>query len=152
MEVSGDAGRIHLDVEHPLGDNPAVPRPGRAGILDSVLKIEQHPRLGSCVALVDEHCPSTQQIAMAFDDEVERRIQKRMAGANERSQHLALRRDKGLLEHDALVAREHRFADADQAVAIAHWRRNMRHLEAARLALSHRAPEALKRFQKKDSI
>ena len=62
MEVSGDAGLIHLDVEHPLGDNPAVPCSGCGGILDSVLKIEQHPRLGSCVALVDEHCPSTQQI------------------------------------------------------------------------------------------
>jgi hypothetical protein len=86
---------------------------------------------------------------VAFNDEVERRIQKRMAGANEGSQRLALCRDKGLLKHDALVAREYRFADADQAVAITHGRRDMRHLEATRLTLSHCTPEALERFQKK---
>src|ERR1700732_1140365 len=86
---------------------------------------------------------------MAFDDEVERRIQKRMAGANERGQHLALWRDKGLLKHDALVSRKYRFADADQAVAITHGRRDMRHLEAPRLPLPHRTPKALERFQEK---
>jgi hypothetical protein len=152
LEVAGSAARIHLNVEHPLGDNPSVPCPGRAGILDSVLKIEQNPRFGSCVALVDEYCPSTQKIAVAFNDEVERRIQKRMAGANEGSQHLALWCDKALLKHDTLVSREYRFADAHQAVAITHWRRDMRHLEASRLTLSHRTPRPLNASRKKDPI
>ena len=58
-----------------------------------------------------------------------------------------MRGDEGLLEDDALVARKHRFADADQPVPIAHRRRHMRHLEAARLALAHCASKALEGFE-----
>jgi len=116
-----------------------------------VFKVEQHPRLGSCVALIDKRCPSTQQIAMAFYEGVGRCIQKRTARANKRSQHLTLWRDKALLKHGALVAREHRFADAEQAVAIAHWRWNMRLLEVPRLSLPHRT-RPMNASRKKDSI
>ena len=90
LKMAGVAGRIHLDVEHSLGDDPSFPRSGYARILDRVLKVEEHPRLGPGVALVDEHRPSAQEIAVPLDNEIERRIEQRMSGANERSKRLAL--------------------------------------------------------------
>ena len=63
------------------------------------------------------------------------RVEQRMARTDEGGQRLALRRDQRLLEGDALVARQHRLADADQAVAVADRRRDVGDLVAARLAL-----------------
>src|SRR5271155_774592 len=130
MEGLAGSGPIHLDIKHALGDDTSVSRPGNARVLDRMLEIEQHPRCGPGIALIDEHRPSPQQIAMTFNDEVERRVQQWMPGANKGRRRLALRRDKRLLKHDALISRLHRFAEADQAVAVAHRRWNMRHLEA----------------------
>ena len=70
-----------------------------------------------------------------------------MPGTDERGQRLPLRRDQRLLEGDALVARQDRLADADQAVAVAHRRRDVRDLVAARLALLGRAAEPLERLE-----
>ena len=53
MEVPGDAGGVHLHVQHALGNNPAVPCPRHARILNSVLEVEQHPRLGAGIPLVE---------------------------------------------------------------------------------------------------
>jgi hypothetical protein len=75
MKVSDGSGRIHLDIEHALGDDTPVPCPRHARVLDGVLEVEQHPRLVARIALVDEHRPSPQQIAVPLNDEVERRIQ-----------------------------------------------------------------------------
>jgi hypothetical protein len=50
------------------------------------------------------------------------------------------------LEGDALVAWQHRLPEADQAVAVAHRRRHVGHLVAARFPLAHRPakpPEGL---------
>ena len=80
---------------------------------------------------------------MAFERQVERRVQQRMAGADEGRQGLALRRDEGFLEGDALVARQHRLADADEAVAVADGGWHMGDLIAARLPLADRPPELL---------
>jgi hypothetical protein len=53
-----------------------------------------------------------------------------------------LRGDQGLLEGDALVARQHRFADADQAVAVAHGGGDVGDLVTPGLALLGRAAES----------
>ena len=84
---------------------------------------------------------------MAFEREVDDRVEQRMTRADEGGQRLALRRDQRLLEGDALVARQHRLADADQAVAVAHRRRDVGDLVAARLALLGRAAQALERLE-----
>src|SRR6266542_851480 len=72
-----------------------------------------------------------------------------MTGANERRQWLALRRNESLLEDNALVAWQHRLADADQAVAMAHRRWHVGDFVAPCLALADAAAELLKSFQKK---
>ena len=56
---------------------------------------------------------------MALKRQIERGIQQRVAGADKSREGLALRRNEGFLEGNALVARQYRFADADEAVAVA---------------------------------
>ena len=73
---------------------------------------------------------------MALQGQVERGVEQRVAGADKGGERLALRRDQILLEGDALVARQHRLADADQAVAVADRRGHVGDLVAARLALA----------------
>src|SRR2546427_4541600 len=72
-----------------------------------------------------------------------------MAGADESRQGLALRCDKRFLKGDALVARQHRFANADETVAVADGRWHMGDLIAARLPLADRPTELLKGFEEK---
>ena len=84
---------------------------------------------------------------MALEGEVDDRVEQRMARADEGGQRLALRRDQRLLEGDALVAGQHRLADADQAVAVADRGRDVGDLVAARLALLGRAAEAPERLE-----
>ena len=117
-----------------------------------MLEVEQHARLSPWVALVDQHRAALEQVAMAFEREVDDRVEQRMAWADEGGQRLALRRHQVLLEGDALVARQHRLADADQAVAVAHRGRDMGDLVAARLPLLGRAAESWNASRKKDSI
>jgi hypothetical protein len=85
-----------------------------------MLDVEEYARPGAAIALVHQHRAALQEIAMALEDEIDDRVEKRMTGANEGRQRLPLRRHQRLLEGDALVARQHRLADPDQPVAIAH--------------------------------
>ena len=80
---------------------------------------------------------------MALQGQVDDGVEQRVAGADEGGQRLALGRDQRLLEGDALVARQHGLADADQAVAVADRGRDVGDLVAARLALLGGAAEAL---------
>ena len=57
-----------------------------------------------------------------------------------------MRRDQRLLEGDALVARQHRFTDADQAVPIPNRRGNVGDLVAPSLTLFRGAAQSLERF------
>src|SRR5690606_1694477 len=90
---------------------------------------------------------AAQEVAVALEGQVEHRVEERMPGADEGRERLAGRRDQRLLEGDALVAREDRLADADQAVALADGRRHVGDLVAARLALASGAAETLERLQ-----
>ena len=110
-------------------------------------KIESTRGVGAGIALVNQHRPTPQKVAVAIERQVKRGIEQRMAGADEGGERLALRCDQGLLKGDALVARQHRLAHADQTVAVAHRRRNMGDLIAARLALARRAAELLECFE-----
>jgi len=79
--------------------------------------------------------------------QVERGIQQRVARADEGHKRLALRRDERLLEGDPLIARQHRFADADEAVAVADGGWSVGHLVAARLPLAYRPAKLLEGFK-----
>jgi hypothetical protein len=83
---------------------------------------------------------------VALQSDVDDGVEQRVARADEGGRGLADGRDDRLLERDALVARHHRLADADQPIATAHRRRNMGDLVAARLALLRSAAEALERL------
>ena len=146
VNVAGRPVGVELDVEHPLGDDAALARAGEARVLDRVLDVEQHARLGPRVALVHQHRAALEQVAVAFEREVDDRVEQRMARADEGGQRLAVRRHQGLLEGDALVAGQHRLADADQAVAVAHRGRDVGDLVAARLALLGRAAQKPERL------
>ena len=153
LEVPGDAVGVHLDVEHPLGDDPALAGAGDAGVLDGVLQIEQHAGSVPASRSSTSTAPRRSRSRCRSSDEIDRRIEQRMAGTDECRQRLALWRNQRLLEGDALVSRQHRLADADQAVTIAHRRGNVRHLVAARLALLRTTPpRRLNASRKKDSM
>src|SRR5690606_31572120 len=84
----------HLDVEHPLRDDARLLRLRGAFVLDRVLEIEDEPRLFAGVALVDEDGAAPQEVAVALEGEVERRIEEGVAGADEGREGLAWRRDQ----------------------------------------------------------
>ena len=128
------------------------PLPRATGVLQGVLQVEEHAWCRARIALVHQHRATAQEVAVAFERQVERGVQQRVAGADEGRQGLALRRDEGFLEGDALVARQHRFTDADEAIAVADGRWHMGHFIAARLPLASRPPSCLKASRKNDSI
>ena len=146
VEVAGRPVGVELDVEHPLGDDATLARAGEARVLDRMLDVEQHSRPSPWVALVHQHRAALEQVAMAFEREVDDRVEQRMARADEGGQGLAVRRHQILLEGDALVAGQHRLADADQAVAVAHRGRDVGDLVAARLPLLGRAAQKPERL------
>ena len=100
-----------------------------------MLKIEEHARTRAGVTLVHQDRTAFEQVGVALKREIEHGVEQRMSRTDEGGQRLPLRRNQRLLERDAFVPRKDRLADADQAVAIAHRRRNVRHLVAARLPL-----------------
>ena len=147
VQVSGVSVRVQFDVEHALGDDPPVPGAGQAGVLNRVLQIEQHARSGAGVTLIHQDRAPAQQITVALKREVDRGVQQRMAGAQERGQGLALRGDECLLERDALVARQHGLANANQAVPVAHRRGDVGDLVPSRFPLLDGTAKSPEGFQ-----
>jgi hypothetical protein len=70
-----------------------------------VLQVEEHARRRARIALVYQHGAPAQEIAVAFERQVERGVEQRVAGTDEGREGLALRRNEGFLEGDALVMR-----------------------------------------------
>ena len=112
-------GGVELDVEHLLGDDPALARSRETRILNGVLQVKQHARRVARIALVHQHRAAAQEIAVTFQGEIEHSVEQRMARTNKSGERLALGRDQRLLKGDALIALQDRLADADQAIAIA---------------------------------
>ena len=116
--------------------------PSCRGVLDR----EQDAGRYSVVAFVDQHGAALQQLAVAFERHVHDGIEQWVTRTDEGRERLAGRCYERLLEHDPLVAGQHRLADAERAVAAPDQRGHMGHLVAARLALAGRAaqpPECL---------
>ena len=143
MDVAGGARGVLLHIEHPLGDDPALAGAGESGVLDGVLQIEEHPGLGARIALVHQDGAAFQQVAIALQGEVDDGVEQGVTGADEGGLRLALGRYPALVEGDAFVAWLHGLADPDEAVAVAHRRRDMADLVAAGLALLDGAAEPL---------
>ena len=133
--------------EKPLRDDPPLTTFRQACILDRVLKEKQDSGAGSKIALVNEHGAATQQVAMPLQRDVDDRVEKWMARADEGGQRLARGRDQCLLESDTLVAWQDRFAQADQAVAIAHRSGHIGDLVPVRFSLLGNAAEPPESFK-----
>ena len=95
MQVARLASRVQLDIQHLLRDGTTLATPacdwrpaGRAP--DRTARVE--PCLNH---VVHQHRATTQEVTVAFERQVERRFQQRMARADKGRQGLALRRDEG---------------------------------------------------------
>ena len=104
-----------------------------------VLQIEEQPGVLAGVVVVHQDRAALQQVAVALENEVDGGVEERVARADQLGARLLVH--PVLLEADALVAREDRAPDADQAVALADGRRDVGDLVAARLAPVDRAAE-----------
>ena len=113
MHVLRRAVGAEVHIKHPFGDNATLARAREAGILDCVFEVEEHAWLHSGVALVHQDGAAFQQVAVAFQGEVDDRVEQRMAWANKCCQRLALRRDQRLLEGDTFIARQDGVPNAD---------------------------------------
>jgi hypothetical protein len=112
-----------------------------------MLQEEQGADLVPLVALIDEDGAALEQVAMLFDHQVERRIEQRLAWADEGRGRFAGDADQLLLKRDPLIALEHRQPAADLAVASAHQGRDVLDLVTPRLPLVDRAPEPAERLE-----
>ena len=114
-----------------------------------MFEIEKHAWTRAAVALVHQHGAALEQIAVALKREVDNRVEEWMARADKGGQGLTLRCHQRLFKGNACVAREYRFADTDQAVAVAHRDRNMGDLVAPQLALLDSPTDTLESLVKK---
>ena len=114
-----------------------------------MLQVEQHPGLRGVIALIHENGAAPEQIAMSLYRQVERGVEQRMAGADEGRQGLARRRHQRLVEGNALVARKHGFAEADETIAVANRCGYMGDLVSPGLALSQGAAQLLEGLHEK---
>ena len=84
----------------------AIPRllagAGQTGVLDGTFQVEKHPRLHAWVALIHQHRTTFEQIAVAFQRQIEDCVQQRMAGTDEGCQRLALGRYQRLFKKQPL--------------------------------------------------
>ena len=103
-----------------------------AAVLDRLVQGDEDAQAVALIARINQDRALLHQIAVALEDEVDRGVEQRVAGADEGRDRGP--GDLGLVEADALVAREHRRASADLAVALAQRARHAGDLEAAGLA------------------
>ena len=79
VQVARHAVVVELDVQHPLGDDAPISPTGDAPVLQGVLDGEEHAGRLAVVALVDEDRAPFQQVAVAFERQVEDGVEQRMA-------------------------------------------------------------------------
>ena len=103
-------------------------------------------RLGS--PLVHQHRALLQHATVSLQRQIEYRIQQRMAWAHECRRRAPGHGQPLLLERDAFVALQHRFAPAHLLATGADSGWNVRYLVAPRLSFAHRAAEFSERRQK----
>src|SRR6266508_5340837 len=111
-----------------------------------MLQVKQDPRLGSVLGGVHEHRPLAKRVAMAFQHEINRGVEERMAGRNEGGRRFAFESHVAFVEGDALVGVQHRGASSNNAIMQADFSRHATNLESPWFTLEKLAAEHLKRF------
>jgi hypothetical protein len=112
-----------------------------------MLKVEEDTRRRARISVVDQYRAPTEEVAVAFERDVERGAEQRMPRMDKRGKRLTRRVDKRLLEGDPLVPRQNWFAESDRSIAIPDRRRNMGDFVASALALLHRSAKPLERLE-----
>jgi hypothetical protein len=64
------AARIHVDIEHALGDYPAAVITIEGGILDGAFEIEKHMRLDALIPLIHQYGAPLEEITVALQIEL----------------------------------------------------------------------------------
>jgi hypothetical protein len=107
VHMTGARAGVHdFDIEHAFRHDPTLAGAGEAGVLDGMFEVEQHTRLHSGIAFINQHAAAFQQIAMTLQRQVDDGVEQRVAGADKCRQRLALRCDERFLEGDPLIARQ----------------------------------------------
>src|SRR5581483_7852940 len=145
------ARRIDLDELQLTGNDASVAGAIGPRVLDGVLEIEQHTRGIAVIVGIDQDRSILQEVAIAFEDEIDRSVEQGVARAHERRERLPGNADEVLLEGDPLVALEDRFPDAHEAVAASDDRRHVGDLESTGLPLPDRAAEQAEGFDEEGS-
>ena len=104
------------EVELP-GDDLVTAVAVGAAVLDRLVEGDEDAQAVALIARIDQDRALLHQIAVALEGEVDGGVEQRVAGADEGGDRGP--GDMGLVEADALVAREDRRAGADLAVALA---------------------------------
>ncbi|OQB38220.1 MAG: hypothetical protein BWY09_01407 [Candidatus Hydrogenedentes bacterium ADurb.Bin179] len=138
---------VHFNIQHAPGNGAPVAGRQHAGILNGMFEEEQDPRLRAGVPCVHKYRAALQEVAVAFQGQVQHGIQQGVSGTDEGGHGLALGRDKVFFKGDAFVAGENGFAHADLAVPVAHRRGDMGNLVAARFPLPRGAAQAAEGFE-----
>ena len=94
VQLARHAVAVELDIEHPLRDDAPIAGTSDAGVLQGVLDGEEHARRRAVVALVDEDRAALEQVAVAFQDQVDDGVEQRMARTDESRQRLPGRGDQ----------------------------------------------------------
>lgn len=127
--------------------------PVGAAVLDRVLDVEEDSHiLAARLACVNEHGPATQEVPVAFENDVYRGVQERMPRADERGERLAGNADELLVEGHALVSGQDGLVRANLPIAVAQDRGYVRDLVAARLPFPNRAPRRRNASMKKEAM
>ena len=71
-----------------------------------MIEVEEHAGPSAGIALIEQHGPPPQEFPVAFERQVERRVEQRMSRINERRQRLVMRGDQSFVN----VTRSYRLA------------------------------------------
>jgi hypothetical protein len=76
VHMTGARAGVHFDIEHALRHDPTLAGAGEAGVLDGMFQVEQHTRLHSGIAFINQHAAAFQQIAMTFQRQVDHGVEQ----------------------------------------------------------------------------
>jgi hypothetical protein len=143
---SGISGAVGFDKLQAAGYDASAAAALHGRILYRMLQVEQRSRLLSNVVVVDENRALLEQVPVALSEQVNGRVEQRVARTHEGGQRFAGSADERLVEGDPFIARRYRIADADDSVPVSDGAWNTGYLVAIGLALIDRAaklPESL---------
>jgi hypothetical protein len=88
------------------------------GVLDRMFEEDERPDLIGGIIFIDKDCPLFQEIPVLFKNQVDNRIEERMAGANECGNRFTRQGNLGFLESNTFIPWGYRQAGTDDPVPV----------------------------------